>query len=240
MTNTLGRVAVVITDRSWKVPLKFAPVEVNSVPTIAAPSGASTSSSLNWSSSARTPDHSRCARRSVMTSKTASGGAADVTDVCVRNENDCCDIARPGYPKASTDVKSSGARWQDAPMDRVPDAPTADLLLDVWTPGELALSPDGSRMAFALHATVADERSFQPSHLYVIGTEPGAKPVQLTRGNRCDQTPVWSPDGSRLAFCSDRITPGHHLPYTMPGDGGEPSLAADLVGSAESIAWSSD
>jgi len=41
-------------------------------------------------------------------------------------------------------------------MDRVPDAPTADLLLDVWTPGELALSPDGSRMAFALHATVAE------------------------------------------------------------------------------------
>ncbi len=125
-------------------------------------------------------------------------------------------------------------------MNVVPNAPTADLLLDVWTPGELALSPDGSRLAFALHATVADEGSFQPSHLYVMETEPGGKPVQLTNGNRCDQTPAWSPDGWRLAFCSDRITPGHHLPYTMSADGGEPELAATLDGSAESIAWSSD
>ena len=125
-------------------------------------------------------------------------------------------------------------------MNAVPNAPTADLLLDVWTPGELALSPDGSRLAFALHATVADEGSFQPSHLYVMETEPGGKPVQLTNGNRCDQTPAWSPDGRRLAFCSDRITPGHHLPYTMSAEGGEPELAATLHGSAESIAWSSD
>ena len=43
--------------------------------------------------------------------------------------------------------------------------PTADLLLDVRTPMELALSPDGARLAFALHATVADEGSFQPSDL---------------------------------------------------------------------------
>jgi dipeptidyl aminopeptidase/acylaminoacyl peptidase len=51
---------------------------------------------------------------------------------------------------------------------------------------------------------------------------------------------VWSPDGARLAFCSDRITPGHLLPYTMSPDGGEATLAATLRGSAEALAWSSD
>ena len=45
--------------------------------------------------------------------------------------------------------------------------PTAERLLDVRTPAELAFSPDGSRVAFALHATVADVGSFPPSDLYV-------------------------------------------------------------------------
>ena len=125
-------------------------------------------------------------------------------------------------------------------MARDLEVPTAELLLDVRTPMELALSPDGARLAFALHATVADEGSFQPSDLYVLSTEPVARPTQLTEGSWCDQLPVWSPDSARLAFLSDRVTPGHQLPYTITVDGGEPMLAASLVGSAESLAWSSD
>jgi hypothetical protein len=62
----------------------------------------------------------------------------------------------------------------------------------------------------------------------------------LTGGGWADQTPAWSPDGSRLAFLSDRITPGHQLPYTMAADGSDQRLAGSLVGSAESVSWSSD
>jgi dipeptidyl aminopeptidase/acylaminoacyl peptidase len=50
---------------------------------------------------------------------------------------------------------------------------------------------------------------------------------------------MWSPDGSRLAFLSDRITPGHQLPYTLV-PGAEPVLAGTLAGSGESVAWSAD
>lgn len=121
------------------------------------------------------------------------------------------------------------------------EGPTAELLLDVRTPAELTFSPDGSRVAFALQATVADVgSSFVPSDLYVVEVEGDGPPVQLTSGAWSDRTSAWSPDGSRLAFLSDRITPGHQLPYTMRADGGEPALAATLVGSAESVAWSSD
>src|SRR6478672_7398781 len=130
--------------------------------------------------------------------------------------------------------------------------PTPQLLLDVRTPMELSVSPDGSAIAFALHATVADEGSFVPSDLYVVGTGSGDAPVAvvgtgsgdapvaLTDGGACDQTPAWSPDGTRLAFLSDRLTGGHHLPYTMSAAGGEPVLAARMVGSCESVAWSND
>ena len=118
-----------------------------------------------------------------------------------------------------------------------PRLPTVERLLDVRTPAELAFAPDGSRVAFALHHTVADVGSFTPSDLYLIDGDGPPKP--LTSGAWSDRTPVWSPDGSRLAFLSDRITPGHQLPYTMiPGD--EPSLVGTFAGSAESLAWSSD
>jgi len=118
--------------------------------------------------------------------------------------------------------------------------PTDELLLDVRTPSELAVSPDGSTLAFSLHATVADMGSFPPGDLYVAPAEVPIVPIRLTSGGWSDRSPTWSPDGSRLAFLSDRLTPGHQLPYTIPGDGGEPVLAAALTGSAESLAWSTD
>ena len=63
---------------------------------------------------------------------------------------------------------------RDEPMSDIDDgrAPTAERLLDVRTPAELAVSPDGIKVAFALHATVADDGSFAPSDLYVIGRRP--------------------------------------------------------------------
>ena len=74
-----------MTDRSWNVPLKVAPVEENVDPTEAVSSAPSSVSSLNLSSAARSPDHSRWALRSVMTSNTPSGDAPEWTDVCVTN-----------------------------------------------------------------------------------------------------------------------------------------------------------
>ena len=54
-------------------------------------------------------------------------------------------------------------------MESAFEAPTAELLLDTKTPAELALSPDGSTLAFSLHATVADVGSYVPCDLYVGG-----------------------------------------------------------------------
>ena len=114
-------------------------------------------------------------------------------------------------------------------MESAFEAPTAELLLDTQTPAELALSPDGSTLAFSLHATVADVGSYVPCDLYAVNTGSDAALVQLTDGAFADVLPTWSPDGSRLAFLSDRITSGHQLPYTMPAGGGEPTLAATLT-----------
>ena len=116
--------------------------------------------------------------------------------------------------------------------------PIDERLLEVRTPAELAFSPNGSRVAFALHATVADVGSYPPSDLYLVDRESNT-PVRITDGGWGDRSPAWSPDGSRLAFLSDRVTPGHQLPYTM-AVGTEAVLATNLQGSAEAVSWSGD
>jgi hypothetical protein len=115
--------------------------------------------------------------------------------------------------------------------------PTAEALLSVRTPLEIEFAPDGSRFVFALHEVVSEHGVTQPSDLWMV--EGDGDPVQLTSGAWADTTAVWSPDGSRLGFISDRAAPGHHLPYTMtPGE--EPVLAAAFMGAAEDLAWSAD
>ena len=111
--------------------------------------------------------------------------------------------------------------------------PFDEALLDTRTPAEFAVAPDGRTLAFALLSTVDDVGRHFPSELWLGGIE--QSPTRLTGGH----APAWSADGSRLAFLSDRITPGHQLPYVMALDG-EPRLVASLHGSAESVAWSAD
>jgi hypothetical protein len=68
MTNRLGRIAPVTTDRSWNVLFPAAPVDVKVVPAGARPSRASSVSILNPSLSASSPDHTGWLRRSAITS----------------------------------------------------------------------------------------------------------------------------------------------------------------------------
>ena len=118
-----------------------------------------------------------------------------------------------------------------------PRRPTPELLVEVRTPAEVAVSPDGARVAFSLHATVSERGPIAPSDLWLL--EPGGTAVQLTDGGWSDRGPAWSPDGSQLAFLSDRVKRGHLLPYVM-APGGEPRQVGRLRGSAESVSWSSD
>src|SRR5207245_2979764 len=54
-----------------------------------------------------------------------------------------------------------------------------------------------------------------------------------------DRLPAWSPDGSRVAFLSDRAEKGQNLLY-LAEDGSleEPVAAPAVPGTAEYLAWS--
>ena len=80
-------------------------------------------------------------------------------------------------------------------------------------------------------------------HIFVVDASSG-ETRQLTDGEGDDTSPVWSPDGTELAFVSDRgagrDTTHHSWAFTVPPGGGEPRKRSDGLFSVGAIAWSPD
>jgi Tol biopolymer transport system component len=99
-------------------------------------------------------------------------------------------------------------------------------------------SPDGSRIAFSSDRDGNEEIYVLELEAGQPGTGPGAL-TRLTNNPARDRAPVWSPDGSLIAFESDRA--GNMDIYVASPDGG--SKAKSLTnGSAHerNAAWSPD
>jgi len=104
----------------------------------------------------------------------------------------------------------------------------------------LRLSPDGRRIAAEIRSTVDD--------IWIIDPERGA-PTRLTFGNNDNFSPVWSPDGKRIAYgqgANTGITAvqgfGMSL-HIMNADGSgkdEEVLPGDLSTSINLLDWTSD
>ena len=78
-------------------------------------------------------------------------------------------------------------------------------------------------------------------HVFVVDVESG-EARQTTSSEGDDHSPVWSPDGTRIAFISDRREDRdftwHSEAYVVPSDGGAPELWSDGLYSVGSITWS--
>ena len=82
-------------------------------------------------------------------------------------------------------------------------------------------------------------------HLFVADIEnTGGEATQITHGDWDDSTPVWSPDGSRIAFISsrrdDRDLRAFSEVYVMSADGGEPGRWSRGLYSVGAVSWSPD
>lgn len=106
-----------------------------------------------------------------------------------------------------------------------------------------------TRIAYKLDGVgFFDERRI---HLFALalgeGGRPSGPPTRLTTGDYNHADPVFSPDGSRLAFTGIRVPDPHQADlepwdrlYVMPAQGGEPREVAGARGPCFLPAWSPD
>ncbi len=102
----------------------------------------------------------------------------------------------------------------------------------------LDLSPDGRHVVYALaRASEEDEKKY--SNLWIVPTG-GGEAWQLTVGDQIDAKPRWSPDGSQIAFLSNRADEKQVQIYVIPFRGGEARRLTDFKGSLETFEWAPD
>ncbi|MDT0632295.1 winged helix-turn-helix domain-containing protein [Rubrivirga litoralis] len=102
-----------------------------------------------------------------------------------------------------------------------------------------ALSPDGSRVAFAWNGEAADG---EPGafDVYVQDARGGAAPTRLTNHPADERSPAWSPDGQRVAFVRCGVG-GECGVYVVGAGGGAARTLAEPEGLAvEDLVWSPD
>jgi len=98
------------------------------------------------------------------------------------------------------------------------------------------VSPDGLLVAFTATAVDLGENESN-SDIWLVPMT-GGVPRQLTRGAGADHSPQWSPDGTRLAFISDRE--GTADLYVIPVAGGEARRVTSSETDLNRPAWSRD
>lgn len=117
--------------------------------------------------------------------------------------------------------------------------------------GRVAMSPKGDQVAFELKRfDLGENRNRVQLILAPASPRTGASgpksradrgkhPVRpLTDGKHVDTLPKWSPDGTRLAFLSDRDKAT--CIWVLSMQGGEPTRITDREGCVSDFAWSAD
>ncbi|MGA9226566.1 MAG: S9 family peptidase [Mesobacillus sp.] len=99
------------------------------------------------------------------------------------------------------------------------------------------LSPDGKKCVF-VQTDMLEKKNDYVSNLYILDLEEGGEPKQWTYGENRNHSPRWSPDGSQLAFISNRA--GKNQVYVLDAAGGEARQATSFKNGASGPVWSPD
>lgn len=105
--------------------------------------------------------------------------------------------------------------------------------------GEIALSPDGTQIAFTV-GQVDGEVNRNRAAIWLAAADGSAEPRQLTSGEKKDTQPRWSPDGTKLAFVSDRGKKGQVYVLDLANGGEAQALTHDDEHGCSAPAWSAD
>jgi dipeptidyl aminopeptidase/acylaminoacyl peptidase len=115
-----------------------------------------------------------------------------------------------------------------------------DLFKFVWI-ADPQISPDGSQIAF-VRVTVDDKADQYETAIWIVRTDGGDTPRQLTSGKR-DLAPRWSDDNRQIAFVRSVEKDGRPQPgqiHVMSLAGGEPRAVTNIARDAGNPLWSPD
>ena len=116
------------------------------------------------------------------------------------------------------------------------DRLTAMDVFNLQYAGDPQISPDGKRIVYVRQFSdvMNDKRE---SNLWVINAD-GSEDRGLTNGNYSDSSPRWSPDGTRIAYLSDRD--GKPQLYVRWMDNGQTAELTNLENAPTDLVWSPD
>ncbi len=124
---------------------------------------------------------------------------------------------------------TTDAAWAQKRLDR-------DTFFEMEDLSDPAISPRGDRIVFT-RRWIDKMTDRTVGNLWVTDVE-GRRVRELTHGSWRDSSPLWSPDGERLAFFSDRD--GTNQVHVLWVDTGEAAQLTHLQGSPSDLTWSPD
>lgn len=120
--------------------------------------------------------------------------------------------------------------------EKAPKLLTKDTFMQMESVRGADISPDGKHILFS-RGWVNQMEDRSQSNLWMTDID-GKRVRQFTRGDWRDSSPVWSPDGSKIAFLSDRS--GSNQVYVMWMDTRDVAQLTNLADSPGGLTWSPD
>ncbi len=113
---------------------------------------------------------------------------------------------------------------------------------DLWAikrVGSPALSPDGKFAVFPVQQWNVDKNK-SSSNLWTVNVASGEVRQLTTAADTTEDAPMWSPDGTRIAFTSKRGEDENATLYVIPFGGGEAEKIVDFPSSIAAPKWLAD
>lgn len=115
---------------------------------------------------------------------------------------------------------------------------TPELEMKVKAVGAVRVSPDGKKVTYTVNSAVmTPDKSEFVSQIWIANSD-GTNPMQMTYSEKSSDNPQWSPDGSSIAFTSNRT--GKTNLYVLRVTGGEAEQITDVKSNVGSYAWAPD
>ena len=114
-----------------------------------------------------------------------------------------------------------------------------DDLYELTGAADPRLSPDGATCAYVVWRIDRESNEYR-SAIWLAPSDGSGPPRRFTSGSRRDVLPRWSPDGSHLAFASNRDGAETAQLHVIPAGGGEARMVVETKEAVTDVRWSPD